>query len=46
MAGIAALLAQANPGVRGHALLNLLCQNAQRLQAASRDVGAGLAQAP
>ena len=46
VAGVTALLAEANPGIRGRALLNLLCQHAQRLQAASRDVGAGLAMAP
>jgi subtilisin len=45
VAGIAALFADANPGIRGRALLNLLYQHAQRLQAASRDVGAGLVQA-
>ena len=46
VAGIAALLAQANPGVRGGALGWLLLQSAQRMTAASRDVGAGLVQAP
>jgi len=45
VAGIAALFADANPGIRGRALLNLLYQHARRLQAASRDVGAGLVQA-
>jgi len=46
VAGIAALIAQANPGVRGGALGWVLLQSAQRMTAASRDVGAGLAQAP
>jgi subtilisin len=46
VAGIAALFAQANPGARGRALLQLLIQNARRLNLPSRDVGAGLVQAP
>lgn len=46
VAGIAALFAEANPTVRGDALLNLLVQNAQRLPVPARDVGSGLVQAP
>lgn len=46
VAGIAALFAEANPGTRGRALLALLAQHARRLDAASTDVGSGLAQAP
>lgn len=46
VAGIAALYAQANPGSRGRALAQLLTQHARRLQLPSRDVGAGLVQAP
>jgi subtilisin family serine protease len=46
VAGLAALHAEANPGTRGGALGWLLLQAAQRMSLASRDVGAGLAQAP
>ncbi len=46
VAGLAALHAEANPGTRGGALGWLLLQAAQRMTAPSRDVGAGLAQAP
>ncbi|MBA3441490.1 MAG: S8 family serine peptidase [Pyrinomonadaceae bacterium] len=46
VAGIAALLAEANPGSRGRALGSLLLQSARRLALPARDVGAGLVQAP
>jgi subtilisin len=46
VAGIAALLAEANPTARGRALQSLLIQGARRLRRAARDVGAGLVQAP
>jgi subtilisin len=46
VAGIAALHAEANPGIRGRALMSLLIQSARRLEAPARDVGAGLVQAP
>jgi len=47
VAGIAALLAEANPNVRGRALLALLTGGAKQLSGLPpRDVGAGLAQAP
>jgi len=46
VAGIAALLAEANPGVRGAALWSLLTRTARRLPLSARDVGAGLVQAP
>jgi subtilisin family serine protease len=46
VAGIAALLAEANPGARGRALASLLTQSARRLVLPSRDTGAGLVQAP
>jgi subtilisin family serine protease len=45
-AGIAALLAEANPTARGRALLSLLTQRAKPLSLPARDVGAGLIQAP
>ncbi|HET8757320.1 MAG TPA: S8 family serine peptidase [Solirubrobacteraceae bacterium] len=46
-AGIAALLAEANPGARGAALGQLLAATAQRLTTLpGADVGAGLIQAP
>jgi len=46
-AGIAALLAEANPGARGSALGQLLAATAQRLMTLpGADVGAGLIQAP
>ena len=46
VAGIAALLAEANPTARGAALWALLVQTARRLPLPARDVGAGLVQAP
>jgi subtilisin family serine protease len=46
VAGIAALLAEANPTARGGALWALLVQTARRLPLSARDVGAGLVQAP
>ena len=46
VAGIAALLAEANPGARGRALASLLLQFARRLALPGRDVGSGLVQAP
>jgi subtilisin len=46
VAGIAALLAEQNPDVRGGALGWLLLQSARRLELSSQDVGAGLVQAP
>ena len=45
-AGIAALLAEANPTARGAALQALLLQSFVALVAPARDVGAGLVQAP
>jgi subtilisin len=45
-AGIAALLAEANPSIRGSDLLALLTKGAQPLALPVRDVGAGLVQAP
>jgi len=45
-AGIAALLAEANPTARGAALQALLLQSFAALVAPARDVGAGLVQAP
>lgn len=46
VAGIAALLAEQNPDVRGGSLGWLLLQGARRLELSSQDVGAGLVQAP
>jgi subtilisin family serine protease len=47
VAGIAALYAQANPGVRGRDLWKLLIQNAKPLLGLDElDIGAGLVQAP
>lgn len=46
VAGIAALMAEADPSARGYALWARLVQNAQRLPLPARDVGAGLALAP
>ena len=47
VAGVAALLAEANPGTNGNALLRLLRNSARGLAAQSAtDVGAGLVQAP
>lgn len=45
-AGIAALLAEANPGVRGAALRDLLFRTALPLPYPARDVGAGFVIAP
>jgi subtilisin len=46
VAGIAALLAEANPSIRGRALQDLLIKAALPLALPTRDVGAGLIQAP
>jgi subtilisin len=46
VAGIAALLAEANLRSRGLALWALVIQHAKHLASPSRDVGAGIAQAP
>jgi subtilisin len=46
VAGIAALLAEAHPQARGLALWALVAQHARHLASPSRDVGAGLVQAP
>ena len=46
VAGIAALLAEANPGARARALASLLIQGARRLPLPARDIGSGLVQAP
>lgn len=46
VAGIAALLAEQNPDVRGGSLGWLLLQSARRLDLSAQDVGAGLVQAP
>ncbi|EWY37923.1 hypothetical protein N825_16095 [Skermanella stibiiresistens SB22] len=46
VAGIAALVAEADPDARGRALLQVLAQTARRLGLPSRDVGAGFVQAP
>jgi subtilisin family serine protease len=46
VAGIAALFAEANPDMRGAILAWLLFGAARRLDLSSRDVGAGLVQAP
>ncbi|MEJ7860879.1 MAG: S8 family serine peptidase [Pyrinomonadaceae bacterium] len=46
VAGIAALFAQAFPTQRGRALAGLLLSRALRLPLPSRDVGAGMVQAP
>jgi subtilisin family serine protease len=46
VAGIAALLAEANPSIRGRDLLALLTQSVQPLSLPARDVGAGLVLAP
>lgn len=45
-AGVAALWAEAEPGLRGRALWERLVASARRLPAPPRDVGAGLVQAP
>lgn len=45
-AGIAALLAEANPDATATELVGLLSQTARRLPLASTDAGAGLVQAP
>lgn len=46
VAGIAALHAEASPGVRGRALGQVLFESARRLVLLSTDVGVGLVQAP
>jgi subtilisin len=46
VAGIAALLAEANTAARGAALRSLLLQTSLALPVPARDVGAGLVQAP
>jgi len=46
VAGLAALLAEADPDARGRTLSCLLMQTARRLALSARDVGAGLVQAP
>jgi subtilisin len=46
VAGIAALLAEAHPQARGLALWTLVTQHARHLGSPSRDIGAGLVQAP
>jgi subtilisin len=46
VAGIAALLAEARPNVRGLGLWSLVTQHARHLAIPARDVGAGLTQAP
>ena len=45
-AGLVALHAEANPGMKGASLGWLLLQSARRLTLPNRDIGAGLAQAP
>jgi subtilisin family serine protease len=45
-AGLVALHAEANPGMKGASLGWLLLQSARRLSLPNRDIGAGLAQAP
>lgn len=46
VAGIAALIAEANPASRGRELLDLLIRAARPLSLPARDVGAGFVQAP
>ncbi len=46
VAGVAALLAQANPGASADELAKLLTEGASPLEAPPEDVGAGLVQAP
>jgi subtilisin len=46
VAGVAALWAESDPGLRGRRLLDQLKTSALPLEAEARDVGAGLAQAP
>ena len=46
VAGIAALLAQSDPALRGERLWRALAQGARSLTHPARDVGAGLARAP
>jgi subtilisin family serine protease len=46
VAGILALYAEANPGIRGRGLWDALKRNAQSLPLLPRDVGDGLVQAP
>lgn len=46
VSGVAALLAESNPALRGRALWSALVNGAKALDAPARDVGAGLVQAP
>ena len=46
IAGLAALWAESDPGLRGKALWKALTDHARKLDAPARDVGAGLARAP
>ncbi|MXP66157.1 protease [Roseomonas sp. M0104] len=46
VAGVAALLAESDPSLRGHALANRLYQKARRLPISAVDTGTGLVQAP
>lgn len=46
VAGIAALWAECDPQFRGRALMSILTQSARRLPLLTRDIGAGLVQAP
>lgn len=46
VAGLAALLAESDPSLRGRALWDALTDRAAALDAPARDVGAGLAKAP
>ena len=46
VAGIAALVAEADPKLRGHSLMSRLSQIALRISERSVDVGVGLAQSP
>ena len=46
VAGVAALLAQSDPGLRGQALWDALTRSARDIGLAARDGGAGLVQAP
>lgn len=46
VAGVAALLVEADNDISGHALLSRIVQSTRRMALPSRDVGAGLIQAP
>ncbi|HEV2769045.1 MAG TPA: S8 family serine peptidase, partial [Solirubrobacteraceae bacterium] len=46
VAGVAALLAEANPGGSAAELVSLLTSTARRLPLSAVDVGAGIVQAP